>query len=295
MRSVIIMHRTLLAVAFSFICFPVFGQRGVDTFKLYFERNIFTLNNSMENKIDLLIYNDKIINGSSVIIIGYADFIGSEKHNRELSMKRASSVRDYLVKNGVETEDVKFCEGKGQVDRSGTLGKDGVPTDRRVDIVVDNRVKKLHPEKPLSGKKDTARKPTTNNINDIGHLEKGSVFLLKDVYFPSDRHTIKPESHATLEQLYNVLAANPNLVISIEGHVCCIHDAPDALDIETNEPSLSVNRAREIYNYLVNKGIDPQRLTYKGYGRSRPVVAVETNDADREKNRRVEVRIVSNR
>ncbi len=289
------MYKTLLVILFSFVLTPVFGQKGTDTFKLYFDLNVSTLNAKMENKIDLLIYNDKIINGSSVIIVGYADFLGSEKHNRALSMKRAASVKAYLEKNGVNAEDVKFCEGKGQIDRSGVGGKDGVPTDRRVDIVVDNRVKKLHPELPLSGKKDTARKPTSANINDITHLEKGSVLLLKDVYFPPDRHTIMAQSNATLEQLYKVLDANPNLAISIEGHVCCIQNTPDALDIETNEPSLSVNRAREIYNYLLNKGIDPQRLTYKGFGRSRPVVAVEMNDGDREKNRRVEVRIVSNR
>ena len=289
------MYKTLLVVLFSIILTPAFGQKGTDTFKLYFDLNVSGLNPKMENKIDLLIYNDKIINGSSVMIVGYADFLGNEKHNRELSMKRAASVKDYLVKNGVNAEDVKFCEGKGQVDRSGIAGRDGVPTDRRVDIVVDNRVKKTHPEQPLSGKKDTARKPATANINEIKHLEKGAVLLLKDVYFPPDRHTIMPQSNATLEQLYQVLEANPNIAISIEGHVCCIQNSFDALDIETNEASLSVNRAREIYNYLVNKGIDPQRLTYRGFGRSRPVVPVEMNSTDREKNRRVEVRIVSNR
>jgi len=290
------MHKTLLIVLFSLVLTPVFGQKGTDTFKLYFERNVYVLSPSMENKIDLLIYNDKIINGSSVMIVGYADFLGNEKHNRELSMKRAGSVKDYLVKNGVEAEDIKFCEGKGQVDRNGKIiSIDGVPTDRRVDIVVDNRVKKTHPEKPLSGKKDTARKAASANINEIKHLEKGSVLLLKDVYFPPDRHTIMPQSNATLEQLYEVLDANPNIAISIEGHVCCIQNTFDALDIETNEASLSVNRAREIYNYLVNRGIDPQRLTYRGFGRSRPVVPVEMNSTDREKNRRVEVRIVSNK
>jgi outer membrane protein OmpA-like peptidoglycan-associated protein len=106
---------------------------------------------------------------------------------------------------------------------------------------------------------------------------------------------MKPESMEALEKLYSVLKNNPNLKISIEGHVCCVRDAPDALDIDTYEPHLSVNRAKAIYNYLVEKGIDPGRLTYVGYGRRRPVIEVEQSEEDAEKNRRVEIRITDNK
>ena len=274
---------------------PVFAQRGIDTFKLYFDLNISVLNDKMEKKIDLLVFNDKILNGSKVMIIGYADFLGSEGHNKDLSIWRAESVKNYLVQNGVNAGDITLCEGKGEVDRT-VKEKGGFPTDRRVDIVVNNKADKKAIGKQLAPKKDTGKKkPVITSIGEIGKLGEGSVFLLRDVYFPPDRHTIKPESNTTLERLFAVLDANPKLKISIEGHVCCIKDAPDALDIETSEAHLSVNRAREIYNYLVNRGIDPQRLTYAGFGRSRPVVPVEQSDEDREKNRRVEIRIISNK
>ncbi len=275
---------------------PVFAQKGIDTFKLYFDLNVSVLNDQMEKKIDLLIYNDKIISGSKVMVIGYADFLGTESHNKDLSIWRAESVKNYLVQNGVNASDVTLCEGKGEVDRT-QKEKGGFPTDRRVDIVVNNRVKKSIPIKPGLPKKDTGRKkPVITNIGEINKLGEGAVFLLRDVYFPTDRHTITPESNATLERLYEVLEANPKLKISIEGHVCCINPlAPDAYDIETGEAHLSVNRAREIYNYLVNRGIDPQRLSYAGFGRSRPVVPVENTDADKDRNRRVEIRIISNK
>jgi outer membrane protein OmpA-like peptidoglycan-associated protein len=175
--------------------------------------------------------------------------------------------------------------------------KSGYPTDRRVDIVVNNKIKKRPPESKTvyKPKKDTLRKTASSNLDDVKHLKTGSTLLLKNVYFPADRHIIKPESEETLEKLYIVLRDNPNIKISIEGHVCCIRDADDAEDLDTHEQTLSVNRAKAIYDYLVNKGIDPKRLTYAGFGRRRPVVENEQNEEDAEKNRRVEIRVIENK
>ncbi len=290
------MYKKLLCILFSFFLVPAYGQRARDTFRLYFDIGISALNKGIENKIDALIFNDKIISGSKVMIVGYADFLGTEGRNKDLSIKRAENVKKYLAENGVNPNDITLCEGKGEVERTGIKDKGGFPSDRRVDIVVNNKTpKKERTDKPKNlPKKDTTAVIVTN-IAEISHLKPGTAILLKDVYFPSDRHTIMEKSYETLRKLYDVLEANPKLKISIEGHVCCIKNAPDALDIETNEPTLSVNRAKEIYYYLINRGIDPIRLKYSGYGRSRPVVPEEKTDQDREKNRRVEMRIIDNK
>lgn len=294
------MLRPLLIISFCLLAAPVFGQRATDTFKLYFDLGVPRLNATAEKKIDLLIYNDKIITGSMVMIIGYADYLGTEGFNQSLSMERAKNVKNYLVKYGINPNDIKLCTGKGEVHRDGIKkDKDGFPTDRRVDIVVNNRTIKDVPadnhRKPVKPKKDTSRLVKITNFDDIKNMQPGSAFLLKNVYFPADRHVIKPESKETLEKLYIVLRDHPALKISIEGHVCCIRDAPDALDIDTYEPTLSVNRAKAIYNYLVSKGIEPSRLTYAGFGRSRPVIFDEKTEEDAEKNRRVEIRVVENK
>ena len=284
----------MLSILLSSVILPVFGQKGTDTFKLYFDIGIATLNSTIENKIDVLTYNDKIISGSKIMIVGYADFLGTEGRNRNLSIKRAENVKNYLVKYGLNPDDITLCEGKGEVERAGVKNKDGFPSDRRVDIVVNNRVRKATNTAKIKPplKKDTSVQHPITNIEEISHLKTGSVFLLRNVYFPPDRHTIMRQSYETLEKLFQVLEANPNLKISIEGHVCCIKNAPDALDIETNEPTLSVNRAKEIYNYLIARGIDATRLKYSGFGRSKPIVQDEITDEDREKNRRVEIRII---
>ncbi|MCF8450151.1 MAG: OmpA family protein [Taibaiella sp.] len=287
------MYKYLLYISFFLPITSASAQRATDTFKLYFDLNVPTLNTKMEKKIDLLIYNDKILTGSSVTIVGYADYLGSEGYNKALSMSRAENVKNYLIKYGIKEKDITLCIGKGKIDREGLTDRGGYPTDRRVDIVMNNSTgKKTHTGKKPT--KDTNRKVEITNIEDIKNLRAGTVFKLKNVYFPADRHVMKPESHETLEKLYDVLKANPKLKISIEGHVCCIRDAPDALDIDTYEPYLSVNRAKAIYKFLVGRGIDESRLTYAGYGRRRPVIDIEQSEEDAEKNRRVEIRITEN-
>jgi len=288
------MYKILLYISLFASATYCSAQKETDTFKLYFDLNVPTLNQKMEKKIDLLIYNDKILSGSGVTIVGYADYLGSEKHNMELSMKRAQNVKDYLVKYGINEKDITLCVGKGKVDRKGMTDPGGYPIDRRVDIVMNNYTGKSVTDKKKN-KKDTIRRVNVTNIDEIKNMRSGTVVKLKNVYFPADRHVMKPESMEALEKLYSVLKNNPNLKISIEGHVCCVRDAPDALDIDTYEPHLSVNRAKAIYNYLVEKGIDPGRLTYVGYGRRRPVIDVEQSEEDAEKNRRVEIRITDNK
>ncbi len=293
------MYKIILYISLLLVVTNAHAQRETDTFKLYFDLNVPTLNEKMQKKIDLLIYNDKIIHGSEMTIVGYADFLGTEGYNKGLSMKRAENVKEYLVKNGINEKDITLCLGKGKVDREGLTDRGGYPTDRRVDIVMNNMGNKEKPSgKPTAGKpvrKDTTRKIKLTSIEDMKNLRSGTVFQLNNVYFPADRHIMKPESQEALEKLYTVMSENPKLKISIEGHVCCIRDQPDALDMDTWEPHLSVNRAKAIYNYLVDKGIDQSRLTYTGYGRRRPVIENEQNEADAEKNRRVEIRIVENK
>ncbi len=296
------MYKAVLSILLAIVLAPAHAQRATDTFKLYFDLNVPTLSHGTEKKIDLLVYDDKIISGSGIMIIGYADFLGTEGYNKNLSMARAKNVKDYLVKYGIAAADIKLCVGEGEIQRRGMTDKDGMPTDRRVDIVVNNRTRKKAPAKQPEivynkprPRKDTARLTTANSVEELKNLKTGSTFLLKNVYFPADRHIINPQSAETLEKLYVVLRDNPTLKISIEGHVCCVKDAPDAFDVDTYEPTLSVNRAKAIYNYLVDKGIDANRLKYAGFGHRRPVVVDERNEQDAEKNRRVEIRVTENR
>lgn len=109
-------------------------------------------------------------------------------------------------------------------------------------------------------------------------------FKLDKVYFNLGDDTVLPESYQQLDQLAAYLRENPKLKIQIEGHT------DNRGDKEANK-KLSLDRAFKVREYLLNKGIGGNRIKFKGYGDTRPVV---TNDSEenRKLNRRVEYKIL---
>jgi outer membrane protein OmpA-like peptidoglycan-associated protein len=94
-----------------------------------------------------------------------------------------------------------------------------------------------------------------------------------------------------LDNLYYSLNAYPHLEIEIHGYICCTNNNEDGLDLGTGTPNLSENRAKAVYDFLIQMGISPQRLSYKGFGSSKKLVQ-EVTEEDRITNRRVEIKIV---
>jgi outer membrane protein OmpA-like peptidoglycan-associated protein len=134
--------------------------------------------------------------------------------------------------------------------------------------------------------------PTVSGI-DISKVAVGEAILLENIYFYAGRHIVRRESDEALNALVEALKANPKTKIRIEGHVCCVPaSAKDALDDDTGREELSINRASVIRDYLIAHGIQADRLTYAGFGHTRPVIPIERTEDDANRNRRVEIRVV---
>lgn len=109
--------------------------------------------------------------------------------------------------------------------------------------------------------------------------------VLRGVNFDFDKSDIRPDSRPVLDEAAEILKANPEVRISIEGHT-------DALGSDAYNEKLSVRRAEAVFRYLVNRGVAPERMEVVGYGESRPVADNETEQG-RAQNRRVELHIIS--
>jgi outer membrane protein OmpA-like peptidoglycan-associated protein len=120
----------------------------------------------------------------------------------------------------------------------------------------------------------------------------GQSFRLDNIFFYVNRHIITEESYPQLNKLVDFLATNPNVKIQIEGHICCLKYHFDAEDEDTKDRQLSLNRAKYIYDYLSQKGVEKERMRYIGFGNSRPLISPERTPKDEEMNRRVEIRIL---
>jgi outer membrane protein OmpA-like peptidoglycan-associated protein len=123
-------------------------------------------------------------------------------------------------------------------------------------------------------------------INDIRmkRMEVGTTIVLNNIFFDTGQSTLRPESYAELGVLYKLLVDNASLKIEISGHT-------DNVGSAALNQRLSEDRARAVVNFLVDRGIDRDRLTYKGYGFTRPIASNETAEG-RQQNRRTEFEII---
>ena len=120
---------------------------------------------------------------------------------------------------------------------------------------------------------------------DEPKFEIGQVVIMENIFFEFDKSILLPQSYVELHNLINILNKNPNMKIELSGHT-------DNKGSDNYNAKLSHNRVKAVYEYLINQGIEKERLDYKSYGAKQPIADNKT-DEGRAKNRRVEFKIIS--
>ena len=109
-------------------------------------------------------------------------------------------------------------------------------------------------------------------------LTLGDTVTLPGIFFHTASDALVESSLAELDRLAEALKHHPRLRLEVGGHT-------DAIGSDEANMELSERRAKAVYNYLILCGIDPSRLTYRGYGETRPIADNETPEG-RAANRR---------
>ncbi|PWS33435.1 OmpA family protein [Pedobacter paludis] len=112
----------------------------------------------------------------------------------------------------------------------------------------------------------------------IERIKAGANVTLRNIFFDTNKYNLLPASIKELEILINFLNENEKVNIEIQGHTDNVGD--DKL----NE-KLSLNRASAVYEYLIKNNIDSKRLTFKGFGETKPIADNKT-ELGRKNNRR---------
>ena len=135
---------------------------------------------------------------------------------------------------------------------------------------------------PLSEKQPDS----TYNIDiPLQPIEANATTILKNVFFDINKYELKPASQVELDEIIQLLKENPTVTIQISGHTDNVGKPADNL-------LLSENRAKAVIIYLRSKGIDLKRLSFKGWGDTKPVADNKT-DEGRARNRRTELQVIS--
>lgn len=135
----------------------------------------------------------------------------------------------------------------------------------------------------LDEQKD-ASKPYQIDI-ELQPIEVDKKVVLKNIFYEFNSYELKPESKTELSELMDFLKTNPLVKIEIGGHT-------DNAGTKLYNQKLSENRAKSVYTYLTENGIQAERLSFKGYDFSQPVSTNETEEG-RAMNRRTEFKIIS--
>ena len=125
--------------------------------------------------------------------------------------------------------------------------------------------------------------PKTLGLNR-NNLKKGTILTIDNLYFEADSTRIPPACYPILDELYQFMEDNKDIVIEIGGHT-------NSIPKEEYCNKLSLERAKSVAEYLMQKGIPGKRLFYKGYGKTRPIADDSTPQGKR-KNQRVEIKVL---
>ena len=113
---------------------------------------------------------------------------------------------------------------------------------------------------------------------EIKKVEIGKEYQLHDIYFGTNLYNLTSHSKYIINLFVEFLLDNPTIKTEIQGHT-------DNVGNDTDNLLLSERRAKSVYDYVISKGISPERLRHKGYGRTKPVASNDTPEG-RGKNRR---------
>jgi len=116
---------------------------------------------------------------------------------------------------------------------------------------------------------------------EIKQEERDALALaMRAIRFETGKATLKTSSYAVLDQITAILNRYPNYKVSIAGHT-------DSVGSSDRNLTLSEERAKSCYNYLLSKDFDPNRMSFIGYGETQPISSNSTREG-RRLNRRVE-------
>jgi peptidoglycan-associated lipoprotein len=138
--------------------------------------------------------------------------------------------------------------------------------------------------------KDLVTNITLDTILVMDRIELNKIFVLENIYFEFDQYDITAQAGVELDKLTDILNDNPEIKIEMGSHT-------DSVGTNDYNITLSQRRAESTVRYLINKGVNAQRLTAKGYGETKPVARNTNangtdNPAGRARNRRTEFKIL---
>lgn len=184
-------------------------------------------------------------------------------------------VRDALVTiKNMKTKEVR------EVKTDSISGKYVIATQFKNDYILSIKKDGFTQKSKYLSVEDTLLEKPTEIVMDVQKLELGKSYTIENIRFAYNSDELTSDSKLLLDEFALFLSENDNLKIAIAGHTD--NTGNDKYNLE-----LSHKRAKSVYSYLLSKSIHAKRLSYQGYGETKPIADNKT-EAGRALNRRTE-------
>jgi len=227
---------------------------------IQFEINNSTVQREAEEKLDTVVTFMRKYPGTTAVIEGHTDEVGTSADNMRLSQSRADSMVNYLASKGIartRLQAVGYGETRPIADNSTQIGK---RLNRRVNAII----------------------ACATDVEGIAAIP-ARVAMALEVDFDANSAVVKPQYREELRKVANFMKANPRVTATVEGHTGNLQATPQAA------MEISQRRAQNVVNYLVAEfGVDRTKLAAEGFGQTRRF-AYNTNLEGKQDNRRVNV------
>lgn len=218
-------------------------------------------------------------NTDSILLIGYTDTVGTNNYNLRLSLLRAKAVYAVILRTLAAAQTRTSGQQQPPMRLEARGESNNLPGDdslsRRVEVIVFYQVK------------DT---PVITQAPPVAHPddEPDTTFGLDNINFIANTPILTDAARKALPGSVAFLRRFASRYLEIDGY-CNSPGAP----LEPKDPLfiLSIQRAKFIYDYLIQQGFDSTHLRYKGLGNKSPVIAHPTTREESDKNMRVEIRV----
>jgi outer membrane protein OmpA-like peptidoglycan-associated protein len=260
-----IQMKYLKSLLFFFLVFEARSQTKDTLLSIYFENNSYYIDKTQKDALQNIINK----NARVLSIKGFADSVGQSKTNFILIENRLKSTVAFLKEINVDLRAAPITNGGEEVLKDADLS-----LSRRVDIRI--------------GIETTGNKNSYNNSYNKDYIkaEIKKFNSLAQFQFEPDKTILTFDSYQYIDDLYEMLRTN-DVAFEIVGHVNyqSKRDAAYLKDLY----ELSTNRAKVIYELLLERGIRAERMSYRGVGNSEPVFRDPKNEEEKRKNMRVEI------
>ncbi|MCB9034724.1 MAG: PD40 domain-containing protein [Chitinophagales bacterium] len=251
-------------------------QQEQDKLNNKLNNTLNTLNESkqdLENDINSLQTEKDKINNENKNLNNTNEQLSAEKAQLEAEKKQMD---DLLAKMKAEKD--KLAAEKEQIEKDKYLLEQLKKQQQSEVNTLSANINKLKQEQADAIK--AAQEVKRYEIFDVP-IEVGAIAVMSSIYFTADAAFIQTKSYPELDKLVAFLQSHKNIKIEVGGHTNGLCDADFC-------NKLSGDRANEVMQYLIKKGITADKLTSVGYGK-RYLIA----DAGNPKNQRVEIKILS--